>query len=145
MDKAKKLILVLTLVILGIFSGCHTPSVSEISQDNKVIESLKSEVTQTVKSSIVPSVSTDHTLIYSYAGVGLFVLGALVSAFLNKQNGFVLILCGIASGAVPYIVTSSYFAWISAGTLLCVSGIGIWYLRWKAVHEANEEEEEDKS
>ena len=135
-----RLLICLTLLSTGCISK---------PDKSKVMESLKSEVSQTVKSSIVPSivpsVSTDHTLIYSYAGVGLFVLGALVSAFLNKQNGLVLILCGIASGAVPYVVTSSYFAWISAGTLVCVSGIGIWYLRWKAVHEANEEEEEDKA
>ncbi len=135
-----RLLICLTLLLTGCISK---------PDESKVIESLKSEVSQTVKSSIVPSivpsVSTDHTLIYSYAGVGLFVLGALVSAFLNKQNGLVLILCGIASGAVPYVVTSSYFAWISAGTLVCISGIGIWYLRWKAVHEANEEEQEDKS
>jgi hypothetical protein len=131
-----RLLICLTLLLTGCISK---------PDNTRVIESLKSEVTQTVKSSIVPSVSTDHTLIYSYAGVGLFVLGALVSAFLNKQNGLVLILCGIASGAVPYVVTSSYFAWISAGTLVCVSCIGIWYLRWKAIHEANEEEEKDKS
>lgn len=116
---------------------------TSIPEQPKIIDSIKSEVVKVASDTIVPSISSDHTLMYSYAGVGLFVLGALVSAFWNKENGLVLILCGISSGAVPYVVTSSYFAWISAGTLVCIAGIGIWYLRWKAMHEAKEEEKED--
>ena len=116
---------------------------TSIPEQPKIIDSIKSEVVKVASDTIVPSISSDHTLMYSYAGVGLFVLGALVSAFWKKENGLVLILCGISSGAVPYVVTSSYFAWISAGTLVCIAGIGIWYLRWKAMHEAKEEEKED--
>lgn len=125
---------VLTLFLCGCVS---TP------KEINVLDGVKTEIIKTASSTIVPNVSNEHTLIYSYAGVGLFVLGALVSAFWKKENGLVLILCGISAGAVPYVVTSSYFAWISAGTLVCIAGIGIWYLRWKAMHEAKEEEKED--
>ena len=104
---------------------------------------VKQDIIQQAHNTIVPALSNDHTLLYSYAGVGLFVLGALTSAFWDKKSGLVLILCGIMAGAVPYVVTSSYFAWISAGTLLATASIGIWYLRWKAMHEAKEEEEQD--
>jgi hypothetical protein len=104
---------------------------------------VKHDVVQIAHDTIVPAVSNHHTLLYSYAGVGLFVLGALTSAFWDKRSGLILILCGSAAGAVPYVVTSSYFAWISAGSLLAVASIGIWYLRWKAMHEAKEEEEAD--
>ena len=133
----------LCTVMLTLFlCGCvSTP------KEINVLDNVKTEIVKTASSTIVPTivptVSNEHTLIYSYAGVGLFVLGALVSAFWKKENGLVLILCGISSGAVPYVVTSSYFAWISAGTLVCIAGIGIWYLQWKAIHEAKEEEKED--
>lgn len=104
---------------------------------------INQDVIKMAQDTIVPAISNQHTLLYSYAGVGLFVLGALTSAFWDKKSGLILILCGTASGAVPYVVTSSYFAWISAGSLLAIASIGIWYLRWKAMHEAKEEEEAD--
>jgi hypothetical protein len=104
---------------------------------------INQDVIKMAQDTIVPAISNQHTLLYSYAGVGLFILGALTSAFWDKKSGLILILCGTASGAVPYVVTSSYFAWISAGSLLAVAAIGIWYLRWKAMHEAKEEEEAD--
>ena len=104
---------------------------------------INQDVIEMAQDTIVPAISNQHTLLYSYAGVGLLVLGALTSAFWDKKSGLILILCGTASGAVPYVVTSSYFAWISAGSLLAVAAIGIWYLRWKAMHEAKEEEEAD--
>ena len=107
--------------------------------------SIKHEVTKIAHDTIVPAISNDHTLLYSYAGVGLFVLGALTSAFWDKRSGLILILCGASAGAVPYVVASSYFAWITAGTLFSVACIGVWYLRWKAMHEVSEEEQEDKS
>ena len=105
--------------------------------------SVNHDAVRIAHDTIVPAISNDHTLLYSYAGVGLFVLGALTSAFWDKRSGLILIACGSACGAVPYIVTSNYFAWIAAGTLLSTASIGIWYLRWKAVHEANEEEQKD--
>ena len=107
--------------------------------------SVKHDVVQIAKDTIVPTLANDRTALYSYAGVGLFVLGALTSAFWDKRSGLILITCGSACGAVPYVVASSYFAWITAGTLFSVACIGVWYLRWKAMHEVSEEEQEDKS
>lgn len=122
------------ILLTFLLTACSTiPDKGVINQD----------VIQIAQDTIVPAISNQHTLLYSYAGVGLFVLGALTSAFWDKKSGLILILCGSASGAVPYVVTSSYFAWISAGSLLAVASIGIWYLRWKAMHEAKEEEEAD--
>ena len=111
-------------------------------QSDKYIETVKDNVLEsaTIVSTSVPA---NNTLLYTSAGVGLFVLGALTSAFWDRKSGLILIVCGTASGSVPYIITSTYFAWISALTLFALACIGIWYVRWKAVHEAKEEEEED--
>lgn len=111
-------------------------------QSDKYIETVKSNVLEsaTIVSTSVPA---NNTLLYTSAGVGLFVLGALTSAFWDKKSGLILIVCGVASGTVPYIITSAYFSWISALTLLGVASIGIWYLRWKAMHEVAEEEQKD--
>jgi hypothetical protein len=124
---------------LLIFIACILTS---SCQSDKYIETVKSNVldSATIVSTSVPA---NNTLLYTSAGVALFVLGALTSAFWDKKSGLILIVCGVASGTVPYIITSAYFAWISALTLVGVASIGIWYLRWKAMHEAKEEEEED--
>lgn len=111
-------------------------------KSDKYIETVKSNVLDSAIS-VSTSVPDNNTLLYTSAGVALFVLGALTSAFWDKKSGLILIVCGVASGTVPHIITSSYFAWISALTLIGVASIGIWYLRWKAMHEAKEEEEED--
>lgn len=105
-------------------------------------ESVQTSVVNITKDAAAASAAS-NTMLYSYAGAFLFVLGALTSAFWDRKSGLILIVCGIASGTVPYIVTSTYFAWISALTLLSVASIGVWYLRWKAMHEVKEEEEKD--
>ena len=105
-------------------------------------ETIKTGVIEIANNAAAAS-EASNTMLYSYAGAFLFVLGALTSAFWDRKSGLILIGCGVASGTVPYIVTSTYFAWISALTLLSVASIGVWYIRWKAMHEAKEEEEKD--
>jgi len=77
---------------------------------------------------------TSHTTLYTYAGVGLFVLGSVSMAFFNRSAGIQLMLAGVAAGSVPFIVASEYFNWIAGATLLAVAGIGIWHLWFKVKH-----------
>jgi uncharacterized membrane protein len=94
-------------------------------------------------SAVQPSQPDQVSLLYTYAGISLFILGALTSAFWDKKSGLILILAGVFCGAVPFVIASSYFAWISAGTLLSLAVCGVWWVRWKVKHEAEQEEQED--
>ena len=94
-------------------------------------------------SAVQPAQPDQVSLLYTYAGISLFILGALTSAFWDKKSGLILILAGVFCGAVPFVIASSYFAWISAGTLLSLALCGLWWVRWKVKHEAEQEEKED--
>ena len=112
-----------------------------------VVPSKATDIINAVSPAV--SLSASHgdlssgNLLYTYAGVGLFILGALTSAFWDKKSGLILILCGVFAGAVPFVINSIYFAWISAGTLLSLAVCGVWWVRWKVKHEADQEEQED--
>lgn len=94
-------------------------------------------------SAVQPSQPDQVSLLYTYAGISLFILGALTSAFWDKKSGLILILAGVFCGAVPFVIASAYFAWISAGTLLSLALCGLWWVKWKVRHEAEQEEKED--
>jgi len=139
--------------ICFLFSGCvSNPLSNSLSnpltrpETPSAIPSLPSKATDIINA-VSPAVSQNDpsagNLLYTYAGVGLFVLGALTSAFWDKKSGLILILCGVFAGAVPFVINSTYFAWISAGTLLSLAACGVWWVRWKVKHEADQEEQED--
>ena len=130
--------------ICFLFSGCASVSKPDISLP---IQHRASEVLNAVSPSVsqgaMHSDPSAGNLLYTYAGVGLFVLGALTSAFWDKKSGLILILCGVFAGAVPFVINSTYFAWISAGTLLSLAVCGVWWVKWKVKHEADQEEAQD--
>ena len=124
-----------------LFSGCSVlpkeiPAVSAVP----AIPAIHPEK---LLSAVQPSQPDQVSLLYTYAGISLFILGALTSAFWDKKSGLILILAGVFCGAVPFVIASSYFAWISAGTLLSLAICGVWWVRWKVKHEAEQEEQED--
>ncbi len=131
--------------ICFLFSGCVSPEIP--SGNLPVIPSKATELINAVSPAVSPSVihgdPSSGNLLYTYAGVGLFILGALTSAFWDKKSGLILILCGVFAGAVPFVINSTYFAWISAGTLLSLAVCGVWWVKWKVKHEAEQEEQED--
>jgi len=126
--------------ICFLLCGCVSPKIPS------AIPSLPTKATEII-TAVNPAVSHNDpsvsNLLYTYAGVGLFILGALTSAFWDKKSGLILILCGVFAGAVPFVINSSYFAWISAGTLLSLAVCGVWWVKWKVKHEADQEEAQD--
>jgi hypothetical protein len=78
-----------------------------------------------------------HTTLFTYAGVGLFVLGSVSMAFFNRSAGIQLMLAGVVAGSVPFVLASEYFNWIACGSMLAVGGFGIWYLFKHATDSAN--------
>jgi hypothetical protein len=131
--------------ICFLLCGCVSPKIP--SGNLPVIPSKATDIINAVSPAVSPSAShgdlSSGNLLYTYAGVGLFILGALTSAFWDKKSGLILILCGVFAGAVPFVINSTYFAWISAGTLLSLAACGVWWVRWKVKHEADQEEQED--
>ena len=124
-----------------LFSGCSVfpkdaPAVS-------AVPAIPAIHTEKLLSAVQPSQPDQVSLLYTYAGISLFILGALTSAFWDKKSGLILILAGVFCGAVPFVIASNYFAWISAGTLLSLAICGVWWVRWKVRHEAEQEEQED--
>ena len=127
--------------ICFLLCGCICPKTP--SGNLPVIQDKATEIINAVSPAVSQNDPSAGNLLYTYAGVGLFVLGALTSAFWDKKSGLILILCGVFAGAVPFVINSNYFAWISAGTLLSLAVCGVWWVRWKVKHEADQEEAQD--
>ena len=97
------------------------------------------DFSETVQENLAIS-QASGTSLYTYAGVGLFVLGALSFAFgFNRTAGLQLIVAGAIAGSVPFVVASEYFNWISAGTLISIAGLGLWHL-WFKIKQAEQTE-----
>jgi len=80
---------------------------------------------------------------WTLAGVGLAVIGALTTAFLGPRIGIPLLLSGAFCGSVPFIIDSPYFEWVAGGTLLAVSGLGLWWLTDKVRDSVNADPRKD--
>ena len=68
---------------------------------------------------------------FTYVGLGLFVIGAVSFAFLARDAGIKLMVCGGLAGSVPYIMQSQYFSIIVNVSIGIVLLIGIWHFWWK--------------
>jgi hypothetical protein len=74
---------------------------------------------------------SNGTSSFTYVGLALFAVGAVSFAFLARDAGIKLMVCGALSGSVPYIVQSQYFAIIVNCGIVAVLLIGIWHFWWK--------------
>lgn len=72
--------------------------------------------------------------LWTLAGVGIAVVGAIATAFVGPKVGIPLLLSGAAIGAFPFVVDSEYFSYIAGGSLVLASALGIWYL-WDIVRD----------
>lgn len=73
--------------------------------------------------------------VWTLAGAGLAVIGALCSAFMSPKIGVPLLLCGAFCGGVPFIINSPYFMWVAVGTAAVSAGLGLWWL-WDKVRDS---------
>jgi hypothetical protein len=74
--------------------------------------------------------------LWTLAGVGIAVVGAIATAFVGPKVGIPLLACGAAIGAFPFVIDSPYFNIIAGTTLALAAALGIWYL-WDKVRDAN--------
>ena len=73
--------------------------------------------------------------LWTMAGVGIAVIGAIATAFAGPKVGIPLLLSGTAIGAFPFVVESEYFSAIAGGTLALAAGLGIYWL-WDRVRDS---------
>ena len=99
-----------------------------ISARDKRIADLTAEVDRVKKDAAAN--------LWTLAGVGIAVVGAIATAFVGPKVGIPLLLSGAAIGAFPFIVDSEYFSYIVGTTLALAAGLGLWYL-WDKVKDAN--------
>ena len=79
--------------------------------------------------------------LWTMAGVGIAVVGAIATAFAGPRIGVPLLLSGAAIGAFPFIVESEYFSYVVGISLALAAGLGIWYLYDRVsdkVHESDD-------
>jgi hypothetical protein len=81
--------------------------------------------------------------LWTMAGVGVAVIGAIAMAFTGPKVGIPLLLSGAAIGAFPFIVDSPYFNLIVGVSLGLAACLGLWVL-WDAardkVHQSDDEQ-----
>ena len=80
--------------------------------------------------------------LWTMAGVGIAVVGALATAFTGPRIGIPLLACGAAIGAFPFVVDSPYFTYIVVGSLGCAALLGLWVLWDKARDKVHENDEQ---
>ena len=73
--------------------------------------------------------------LWTMAGVGIAVIGAIATAFAGPKVGIPLLLSGAAIGAFPFIVESEYFSYIIGVSLALAAGLGIYSL-WDRVRDS---------
>jgi hypothetical protein len=82
--------------------------------------------------------------IWTVTGAGLVVIGGLAMAFASWKMGAPLLLAGAFCGAIPFIVDSPMFIWISAATLASCAGLGVWWVFDKVRDNINESEKTEE-
>ena len=73
--------------------------------------------------------------LWTMAGVGIAVIGAIAMAFTGPKVGIPLLLSGAAIGAFPVIADSEYFSYIVGTTLALAMSLGIYWL-WDRVRDS---------
>jgi hypothetical protein len=94
---------------------------------DKRIEELTQEVVRVKKEA--------SNNVWTMAGVGCALLGAVSMVWAGPKVGLPLLLSGAAIGAFPFVVDSEYFSYIAGGTLALAAGLGIYWL-WDRVRDS---------
>jgi hypothetical protein len=130
------------LLLLGLI-GCA--SVAKETAKGAVASMVEDfdeyDFSESVEEAIVVG-KANGTSSFTYAGLGLFVIGAVSFAFFARDAGLKLIACGAVAGSVPYVVQSAYFSVIVSGALLISLLILVYHLWWKVRQKQNEQEEQ---
>lgn len=109
-------------------------SKAALAARDKRIEELTQEVVRVKKDA--------SNNVWTMAGVGCALLGAVSMVFAGPKVGLPLLACGAAIGAFPFVIESAYFPWIAGGFLLVCAGLGIWVVWDMARDKVNQPPQE---
>lgn len=83
--------------------------------------------------------------IWSLTGAGLAIVGALAFSFGGGPRvGLPLLLCGAFCGALPHIIDSPAFLWVSISTAAIASGLFLWWLADKVSDSVQDKKDEQE-
>lgn len=113
----------------------------QVEQARKDVKAAQDEVTK-LKAEMARVEAEASRNVWTLAGVGLAVVGALCLAFLGPKVGLPLLASGALIGSVPFIYSSPWFSYIIGGTLaFCAVMLG-WYVWDKARDAVNASDHE---
>lgn len=106
----------------------------EVEKARKEVKAAGEEVAK-LKAEVARVEAEASRNVWTLAGVGLGVVGALCVAFLGPRVGLPLIASGALLGSVPFVYSSPWFSYLLGGTLaFCALMLG-WYV-WDKTRDA---------
>jgi hypothetical protein len=127
----------LSILLLIVVAGC----VPSVEVKPSIIDDLNELDLSDSATEALAIGATNGTSAFTYVGLGLFTIGAIMFATVMRDGGLKLIACGAVAGAVPYVVQSAYFSIIVSGALLIALLIALYHLWWKVKQSENAKEE----
>lgn len=107
---------------------------AEVEQARTDVTNAKADVAK-LKAEVERLEAEGSRNLWTMAGVGLGVVGALCTAFLGPRIGLPLLACGALMGSVPFIYSSPWFSYVLGGTLaFCAVMLGWWV--WDKVRDS---------
>ena len=107
---------------------------AEVEQARKDVKAAQEEVAK-LKAEVARVEAEGSRNLWTMAGVGLAVVGALCTAFLGPRIGLPLLACGALMGSVPFIYSSPWFSYVLGGTLAFCSVMLGWWV-WDKVRDS---------
>lgn len=106
----------------------------EVEKARKEVKAAGEEVAK-LKAEVARVEAEASRNVWTLAGVGLGVVGALCAAFLGPRVGLPLIASGALLGSVPFVYSSPWYSYLLGGTLaFCALMLG-WYV-WDKTRDA---------
>ena len=107
---------------------------AEVEQARTDVTNAKADVAK-LKAEVERLEAEGSRNLWTMAGVGLGVVGALCTAFLGPRIGLPLLACGALMGSVPFIYSSPWFSYVLGGTLAFCSVMLGWWV-WDKVRDS---------
>ena len=120
--------------------GSNWAKLESDQKEAKRVSELKDKRIADLEKEVVQVKKDAAQNIWTITGAGLVVIGGLACAFASVRVGIPIILAGAFAGAIPFIIDSPYFNYLTAAIILACAGLGIWWL-WDKVRDSVNKDE----
>ena len=100
---------------------------AEVEQARKDVKAAQEQVDK-LKAEVARVEAEASRNVWTLAGVGLAVVGAICTAFVGPRVGLPLVASGALIGSVPMVYGSPWFSYLLGGTLAFCAVLLGWYL-----------------